>query len=70
MRTINLGRVLIASTLLFTLLMSHAMATEKKSNINVSATIVYNCEVIDIKTMKYCEKVELSQKENTITIKY
>lgn len=70
MRTINLGRVLIASTLLFILLMSNAMATEKKANINVSATIFYNCQVIDIKTMKYCDKVEVSQKENTITIKY
>ena len=53
---INLCRVLIASTLLFMLVMSSSMATEKKANIQVSATIVYNCQVIDIKTTKYCEK--------------
>lgn len=67
---VNLGRVFIASTLLFSLIMSQAMATEKKANIQVGATIVYNCQVIDIKTTKYCQNVEVTQKENTITIKY
>lgn len=67
---INLYRVLIASTLLFMLVMSSAMAVEKKVNIQVSATIVYNCQVIDIKTTKYCEKVDIKQENNVITIRY
>lgn len=67
---INLCRVLIASILLFMLVMSSSMAAEKKANIQVSATIVYNCQVIDIKTTKYCQNAEVTQKENTITIKY
>ena len=70
MKSVNYQRVFIASTLLFSLIMSHAMATEKKANINVSATIIYNCQVIDVKTTKYCNNVEVSQKENTVTIKY
>lgn len=67
---INLFRVLIASSLLFSLLMANAMASEKKSNIQVSATIVYNCQVIDEKTTKYCEKVDIKRENNVITIKY
>ena len=31
-----------------------SLAKEVTKNINISATIFYNCEVIDIKTTKYC----------------
>ena len=52
------------------LFIKNTEATEIKKNIQVSATIVYNCQVIDEKTFKYCDNVQIVRENNTITIKY
>lgn len=67
---VNIKRVLLTSILLFILIMSKSMASEKKTNITVSTTILYNCKVIDINNKKYCDNVEVKQEKNQITIKY
>lgn len=46
-----------------------SLAKEVTKNINISATIFYNCEVIDIKITKYCGNAQITQENNTIIIK-
>lgn len=58
------------SLIIFCMYINLSLAKETTKNIQVSATVVYNCQVIDIKATKYCNNVELKQENNVITIKY
>lgn len=52
------------------LLVSSAFAVEKKASIVVGAQIVYNCQSIDEKNKKYCEKVDIRKESDYIVIRY
>lgn len=56
--------------LLFCAVVSCAMAEGKRTSMNVSTTIVYNCQVIDSKNEKFCRNVDIQKTETHIIIKY
>lgn len=60
---------IISLAVVFLLFSSMAIA-EKKVIITVSATIVYNCQVIDEKNAKYCGNVDVQKSGKEVYIRY